>query len=88
MATVRIWAAVSTSAPLQVRSGSVTPLSETSSQLHHDLEPRTESSAGQDNFFAEIPHVCEPTSEDSAGPSSRRTIAFSTPQGLSISVDP
>jgi len=92
---VRIWTAVSTPAPSRdgrARSGSVTPLSETSSQLHLDLEPRIESSAGQQQFrqllHVEIPYVSEPASEDNAGPSSRRTLAFSTPQGLSISCRP
>ena len=90
--TVRIWTAISTPAPLRdgrARSGSITPFSETSSQLHLALEPRTESSAGQQQFGqllrVDIPHVSEPTSEDNAGPSSRHTIASPTPQGLSIS---
>lgn len=90
---VRIWTSVS--APSQDkrgRSGSVTPLSDTSSQLHLDLEPRTEGSAGQQRFDhallrAETPRVSE-SSEDAAGPSSRRTIASSMPQGLGISYRP
>ena len=92
---VHIWTAVSTPAlprDVRARSGSVTPLSETSSQLHLEFEPRTESSVGQRQFGqllrVEIPYVSEPTSEDNAGPSSRRRIAFSTPQELSISCRP
>lgn len=93
--TVRVWTAFSTPAPPRdgrARSGSVTPLSETSSQLHVDLEQRTESSAGQQQFGqllrVEIPHVSEPTSEDNGGLSPRRTTAFSAPQGLRISCRP
>ena len=85
---VRIWTSVS--APLQDkrgRSGSVTPLSDTSSQLHLDLEPRTEGSAGHALLRAETPRVSE-SSEDVAAPSSRRTIASSVPQGLGISYRP
>ena len=90
---VRIWTSVS--APSQDkrgRSGSVTPLSDTSSQLHLDLEPRTEGSAAQQRFDHALLHVETPrvseSSEDAAGPSSRRTIAPSIPQGLGISCRP
>ena len=84
---VRIWIAVS--APSR---GSVTPLSNASSQLHLDLGPRAEGSDGQQQFEhvllrADTLHVSE-SSEDIAGPSSRHTIALSTQQGLGISCRP
>ncbi|KAH9989621.1 hypothetical protein BJV77DRAFT_673056 [Russula vinacea] len=89
---VRIWSAVSISTPSRDRRGrSGSVLSDTSSQLRLDLESRTEYSAGQQRFGqllrVEIPHVNEP-SEDVAGSSSRRTIAFTTPQALGISCRP
>lgn len=87
---VRIWNAVPVSTPSRDRrgrSGSVTPLS----QLHLDLGPRTDNSAGQQRFGqllgVEIPHVSE-SSEDAAGPSSLRAIAFPNPQALGISCRP
>jgi WD repeat-containing protein 26 len=86
---VRIWNAVPVSTPSRDRrgrSGSVTPLS----QLHLDLGPRNEYSAGQQRFGqllgVEISHV--ESSEDAAGPSSRRAIAFPNPQVLGISYRP
>ncbi|KAI0296479.1 hypothetical protein BC826DRAFT_1005374 [Russula brevipes] len=90
---VRIWTAASTpSRDGRGRSGSLTPLSDTSSQLHLDLEPRTEGSAGQQRvehglLRVEMSHVNEP-SEDAAGPSSRRTIASPSPQRLGTSRRP
>jgi hypothetical protein len=59
---VRIWTIASTPALSRdgrAKSGSVTPLGETSSQLHLDLEPRTESSAGQQQF-GQLLHVETP----------------------------
>lgn len=79
---VRVWTAPPM--PLRGRSGSVTPLSDSSSQLHLEIESRAESSSGQQQyehflFRVDPPHAGEPR-EDIPGPSSRRTITFSTPQ--------
>jgi WD40 repeat protein len=90
---VRIWTAVPVpSRDRRGRSGSVTPLSDTSSHLHLDLEPRTECLTGRQRFEhtllrVETPYVGE-SSEDAAGPSSGHTFAFTTPQGLGISCRP
>ncbi len=79
---VRIWTTQSTP-PFHMRriSGSVTPLSDASSQLQLDLEPRAESSTGQQLFENVLLRVETPTesSESPAGQSSEHTIVFSTP---------
>jgi WD40 repeat protein len=80
---VRIWTAQST--PLfhaRRISGSVTPLSDTSSQLQLDFEPRAESSTGQQRFENVLLRVESPT-ESSEGPPAQpleHTIVFSTPR--------
>ncbi|KAN0131940.1 WD40 repeat-like protein [Lactarius tabidus] len=80
---VRIWTAQST--PLfhaRRISGSVTPLSDTSSQLQLDFEPRAESSTGLQRFENVLLRVESPA-ESSEGPSaqpSEHTIVFSTPR--------
>ena len=80
---VRIWTAQSTP-PFHVRriSGSVTPLSDTSSQLQLDLGPRAESSTGQQRFENVLLRVETPaeSSEGPSGQSSEHTIVFSTPR--------
>jgi hypothetical protein len=80
---VRIWTAQSTPLLHERRiSGSVTPLSDTSSQLQLDVEPRPESSSGQQRFENVLLRV-ETPAESSEGPSgqfSEHTIVFSTPR--------
>jgi WD repeat-containing protein 26 len=78
---VRVW---TTTSMLRGRSGSLTPLSDTSSQLHLDIEYRSDGSSRQqlsEHFMyrVEPPDATEP-SEDTPGPSSRRTIGFTSPQ--------
>ncbi|KAI0250714.1 WD40-repeat-containing domain protein [Lactifluus subvellereus] len=88
---VRVWTAPSM--PLRNthgRSGSMTPLSDTSSQLHLDIEPRAEGSSGQqqhEHFLFRVEPPYEPR-EDIPGPSSRRMITFSTPQSLDTPSQP
>lgn len=80
---VRIWTTQSTPL-LHARriSGSMTPLSDTSSQLQLDLEPRTESSTGQQRFENVLLRVESPaeSSEGPPGQSLEHTIVFSTPR--------
>jgi len=81
---VRIWTtALASSRDGRGRSGSITPLSDASSQLHLDLRPYTESPTGQQqsesiSLRVEISPESD-SSEGAAGPSSQRTITFSTP---------
>ncbi|KAH9996706.1 WD40-repeat-containing domain protein [Russula compacta] len=79
---VRIWTVVSVPPrDRRGRSGSVSHFSDTSSQLHLDLEHHAEYSTGQQRFELRVePPPVSGSSEDAAGTSSRRTIAFSAPQ--------
>jgi hypothetical protein len=63
-------------------SGSVTSLSDTSSQLQLDPEPRAESSTGQQRLETDLSRVetLAESSEGPAGQSSEHTIVFSTPR--------
>ncbi|KAH9073045.1 hypothetical protein EDB83DRAFT_2313141 [Lactarius deliciosus] len=80
---VRVWTTQSTPHFHMRRiSGSVTPLSDTSSQLQLDFEPRAESSTGQQRFENVLLRVETPVefSEGPAAQSSEHTIVFSTPR--------
>jgi len=70
------------------RSGSMTPLSDISSQLHLDLGPYTVSPTGQQQFEPISLRVETPPGEEAAGPSSQRTITFSIPPALDIPRQP
>ncbi|KAI9509319.1 WD40 repeat-like protein [Russula earlei] len=92
---VRVWTTVparALSRDRRGRSGSITPLSETSSQLHLDLESRAGFPTGQQlsvnaPLRVETPTVSDP-SEGAAGLSSGRTIAFTVPQPFGIACQP
>lgn len=80
---VRVWTTQSTPYFHMRRiSGSVTPLSDTSSQLQLDFEPRAESSTGQQRFENVLLRVETPveSSEGPAAQSSEHTIVFTTPR--------
>ncbi|KAI0262535.1 WD40 repeat-like protein [Gloeopeniophorella convolvens] len=81
---VRVWTAPPSLSRGGRTPGSVTPLTDTSSQLHLEIEYRTESPSGQ-QVFDQVPFRGETplpneSGEDGANPPSRRTIMFSSPQ--------
>ena len=63
-------------------------LQHTPSQLHLDLGPQTEYSAGQQRFGQLLSVETPRFSEDAACSLSRRTIPFSTSQALATHADP